>query len=155
MKKAMLSIGIAMCSIFSVSAQETAAPATPTSMAEIKFEKEVHDYGTVKQGANGVCEFKFKNTGKEPLIISSARGSCGCTVPEWPKEPIKPGESATIKVSYDTKRIGPINKSVTITSNARTEPNKVIRITGNVEAAPQPQPAFPANTREGAPVEKE
>ena len=154
MKKALLSIGMVMCSLFAVTAQEAAAPATPASLAEIKFEKEVHDYGTIKKGANGVCEFKFKNTGKEPLIISSARGSCGCTVPEWPKEPIKPGESASIKVSYDTQRVGPINKSVTITSNSKTEPNKVVRITGNIEDVPQ-QPAFPANTREGAPVEKQ
>ena len=82
-------------------------------------------------------EFKFTNTGTEPLIISNAKGSCGCTVPSWPKTPIKPGESAAIKVKYDSKRIGPINKSVTISSNASNEPTKVIRIKGMIEAAPQ------------------
>jgi hypothetical protein len=71
------------------------------------------------------------------LIISNAKGSCGCTVPEWPKEPIAPGAKATIKVKYDTKRPGAINKSVTITSNAVNEPTKVIRIKGNVLPAPE------------------
>jgi hypothetical protein len=102
--------------------------------ADVSFDKEVHDYGTVKQGGNGECEFKFTNTGTEPLIISDAKGSCGCTVPEWPKTPIKPGETASIKVKYDTKRVGPINKTVTVTSNATTEPTKVLRIKGTVEA---------------------
>jgi hypothetical protein len=102
--------------------------------AQISFEKEVHDYGTVKQGGNGECEFKFTNTGTEPLVISDAKGSCGCTVPEWPKTPIKPGESASVKVKYDTKRVGPINKTVTVTSNSVTDPTKQIRIKGTVEA---------------------
>lgn len=104
--------------------------------ATIDFEKEVHDYGTIKQHGDGACEFKFTNNGTEPLIISNARGSCGCTVPSWPKEPIAPGESSVIKVKYDTKRVGPINKSVTITSNAGDSPTTVIRIKGKVEAAP-------------------
>lgn len=102
--------------------------------AEVSFDKDVHDYGNVKQGGNGECEFKFTNTGTEPLIISDAKGSCGCTVPEWPKTPIKPGETASIKVKYDTKRVGPINKTVTVTSNATTEPTKTLRIKGTVEA---------------------
>ena len=108
-----------------------------TSGAQIDFKKEVHDYGTIEQGADGTCEFEFKNTGTAPLIIQTAKGSCGCTVPSYPKEPIAPGASATIKVKYDTNRVGPINKSVTITSNASNEPTKVIRIKGNVNAAPQ------------------
>ena len=62
----------------------------------------------------------FTNTGKEPLIIEKAKGSCGCTVPEWPKEPIAPGETAVIKINYDEKRVGPYTKSITITSNAKT-----------------------------------
>ena len=71
------------------------------------------------------------------MIISNAKGSCGCTVPEWPKEPIAPGAKGTIRVKYDTNRPGPINKSVTITSNALNEPNKVIRIKGEVGTAPE------------------
>ncbi|MEQ8324624.1 MAG: DUF1573 domain-containing protein [Vicingaceae bacterium] len=105
---------------------------------EISFETEVINYGDIEKGADGVREFKFTNVGKSPLIISNARGSCGCTVPTWPKEPIKPGESSVIKVKYDTNRPGPINKSVTITSNAKT-PTKVLRIKGNVQV-PQTSP---------------
>jgi len=70
------------------------------------------------------------------LIIANAVGSCGCTVPTWPKEPIAPGAKASITVKYDTKRTGAIDKSVTITSNAVDSPTKVIRIKGNVKAAP-------------------
>ncbi len=101
---------------------------------KIEFAEEVYDYGTVQQNGNGVHEFVFTNTGNAPLILSMAKGSCSCTVPSWPKEPIAPGESAVIKVKYDTKRVGAINKSVTITSNAVNAPTKVIRIKGNVEA---------------------
>lgn len=133
MKKALLSLAlIFLASTGAAIAQEVA------NGPKIEFEKEVHDYGTVKNGGNGECTFEFKNTGNAPLIISNAKGSCGCTVPSWPKEPIGPGETASIKVKYDTKRAGAINKSVTITSNATNEPTKVIRIKGNVEAAPAP-----------------
>lgn len=105
--------------------------------AKIDFAKETHDYGTVKYGADGTCTFEFKNTGNEPLIISNAKGSCGCTVPVWPKEPIAPGAKGVITVKYDTKRPGAINKMVTITSNAVNEPSKIIRIKGNVLPAPE------------------
>lgn len=99
--------------------------------AEITFETEVIDYGTINQNADGVRTFKFKNTGNAPLVISNARGSCGCTVPTWPKKPINPGETGDIKVKYATNRLGPINKSVTVSSNA-SEGTKVLRIKGNV-----------------------
>lgn len=112
--------------------------------AKIEFEKEIHDYGTIENGANGECTFEFTNTGNAPLIISNAKGSCGCTVPQWPKEPIAPGATAQIKVKYDTKRAGAINKSVTISSNATNEPTKVIRISGNVKA--KPTSGAPINT---------
>ena len=102
---------------------------------QISVDKDVHDYGTIKQGANGSCEFTITNTGSEPLIISRAKGSCGCTVPDWPKEPILPGTSAVMTVRYDTKRVGPINKSVTITSNASNAASKVVRIKGKVLAS--------------------
>lgn len=105
--------------------------------AKIYFAKETHDYGTIKNGADGSCTFEFKNTGNAPLIISNAKGSCGCTVPTWPKEPIAPGAKGVIVVKYDTKRAGAINKSVTITSNAVNEPNQIIRIKGNVLPAPE------------------
>ena len=101
---------------------------------EITFGFELFDYGTIKNGADGGCEFKFKNTGKEPLVIANARGSCGCTVPTWPKEPIMKGESGVIKVHYDTKRPGAFTKTVTIESNAKTN-SKVLTIKGLVEGS--------------------
>jgi hypothetical protein len=130
MKKLALSLGLLFLGAVAFTSNVNAQVAG----AEVSFDKEVHDYGNVKQGGNGECEFKFTNTGSEPLIISDAKGSCGCTVPEWPKTPIKPGETASIKVKYDTKRVGPINKTVTVTSNATTEPTKTLRIKGTVEA---------------------
>ncbi|MCB0476886.1 MAG: DUF1573 domain-containing protein [Crocinitomicaceae bacterium] len=137
MKKFILSLGLtAMAILFTgvVSAQ-TETPVVQSN-AKIEFDKDVHDYGTIDQGGNGECEFKLKNTGTEPLVIRNARGSCGCTVPTWPKEPIAPGASAVIKVKYDTKRVGVINKSVTVTSNASNEPTKILRIKGTVKGAP-------------------
>jgi len=127
----MLLAGATTISTSTVTAQEV------SNGAQISFEKETHDYGTIKNGANGTCTFEFKNTGNAPLILSNAKGSCGCTVPTWPKEPIAPGATAVISVKYDTKRQGAINKSVTITSNATNEPNKVIRIKGTVLPAPE------------------
>jgi hypothetical protein len=112
--------------------------------AKIEFNKETHDYGTIKNGADGSCVFEFTNTGDSPLIVSNAKGSCGCTVPEWPKEPIAPGAKGSIKVKYDTMRTGEINKSVTITSNAVNAADKVVFIKGTVlapETAPTPEPA--------------
>lgn len=133
-------------------AQENAAPAPNPNAAEITFENETHDYGTIKQGANGSYEFKFKNTGKEPLIISNAQGSCGCTVPSWPKEPILPGQGNVIKVTYDTKRVGPFTKTVTLTSNAKT-PSKIINIKGVVQEEPQEE-TFPGKkSADGSPFE--
>ena len=135
MKKILLSLmllaGATTISTSTVTAQEV------SNGAQISFDKETHDYGTIKNGANGTCTFEFKNTGNAPLILSNAKGSCGCTVPTWPKEPIAPGATGVISVKYDTKRQGAINKSVTITSNATNEPNKVIRIKGNVLPAPE------------------
>jgi hypothetical protein len=120
-----------------VAAQPIAPPAADNPNApEITFENDVHDYGTIKQAADGNCEFKFTNTGKEPLIISNAVGSCGCTVPTYPKEPILKGQSAVIKVHYDTKRVGAFTKNVTITSNAKTG-TKMLTIKGTVEATEQ------------------
>jgi hypothetical protein len=133
MKNAILSLGVLLLTTFAVDTVK--AQETPMGGAAIEFEKEVHDYGTMEQHGDGTCEFVFTNTGTAPLIISNAKGSCGCTVPSWPKDPIKPGASSSIKVKYDTKRIGPINKSVTITSNATEEPTKVIRIKGTITAA--------------------
>ncbi len=129
------------------------APTTPASLADIKMDKLTHDYGNIQQGANGECEFKFTNSGKEPLVITNCQGSCGCTVPQCPAEPILPGKSGVIKVKYDTNRPGAIYKTVTVNSNAKSG-NVVLTIKGNVEVKPVEE-AFPQNpTPAGAPVEK-
>jgi len=127
MKRLWISMSLVAASFFAF-AQEESNPNAPV----IKFEKETIDYGTITQGADGNREFQFTNEGKEPLIITKATGSCGCTVPTWPREPIAPGESGVIKVKYDTKRIGSFTKSVTINSNA-SNAVKVLRIKGVVK----------------------
>jgi archaellum component FlaG (FlaF/FlaG flagellin family) len=149
MKKVVTTLSIFICLGGSLSAQTTSSTSTPaqnapSSQAEIKFDSELHDFGTIPYAGNGTYEFKFKNTGKEPLIISNAQGSCGCTVPTYPQNvPIKPGETQIIKVTYDTKRPGNFTKTVTIHSNAKT-PEKVITIKGIVESAPAEE-SFPSN----------
>jgi len=137
MKKTLLTLFILASTVLVLNAQdkgEKKVQATEViETPEIVFEKELHDYGTIDQGANGNYEFKFSNTGKEPLIITNCKGSCGCTVPSWPKEPIKPGGTGAIKVTYDTKRVGAFSKTVTISSNAKSN-SKVISIKGVVNA---------------------
>ena len=83
------------------------------TFAEVKF-----DYGEIPFKGDGNCEFTFRNTGKTPLVLTHVKSTCGCTIPEWPSEPIKSGEQGIIRVSYDTQRVGTFNKSVYVYSNA-------------------------------------
>ena len=103
-----------------------------TGSPAFTFEKELHDFGQLVDGERVSYSFKFTNSGDAPLIISSAKGSCGCTVPNWPKDPIAPGESGTIDVTFNSSgRSGKQKKAVTLTAN--TNPNrKVINITSEV-----------------------
>jgi hypothetical protein len=101
------------------------------SGASAKFETIEIDYGTIDQGADGVRKFMFTNTGTDPLVIKNARGSCGCTVPTWPKEPVMPGETASIDVKYDTNRVGKFTKTVTLTTN-ETIGTRMLTIKGNI-----------------------
>lgn len=102
------------------------------------FEKEAHDFGTIIQGEKVSYKFKFTNTGASDLLITDAKGSCGCTVPEYPRTPVKPGQSGEIDVIFDsTGKIGQQNKKVTITAN--TIPNMLtLAINGVIE---EPVPA--------------
>ena len=102
------------------------------SQAEITFESEVIDYGTIKKGDDGVREFKFTNTGSSPLYITQVRSSCGCTIPKKPTDSIMPGVEEVIEVKYDTNRVGPIRKTITVSSNAVT-PVVALQIKGTVE----------------------
>ncbi len=130
MKKVILTLNIILIGILAT-AQEVSIK--NLNQAKIEFETEIIDYGTIKQNANGIREFNFTNVGNAPLIISNVQKSCGCTVPTWPKEPIKSGERSTIKVKYATDRIGIINKSVTIVSNAERS-SILLQIKGKVIA---------------------
>lgn len=100
---------------------------------QIKFDKETHDYGKIPLRGDGNCVFTFENTGNEPLVLTNVRAGCGCTVPQWPREPVLPGESAEIKVRYTTlNRPHTINKSIVVTSNSVTKNTVVLRIKGQV-----------------------
>ncbi|MNU78589.1 hypothetical protein D3C71_681820 [compost metagenome] len=105
---------------------------------QIEFVKDSHDYGTIENGVSGDCVFVFKNTGNAPLILENVKGSCSCTVPNWTKDPVLPGQTGEITVHYDTHNSGSINKSVTIASNAVNEAVKVVRIKGNVLPVKEP-----------------
>jgi len=100
-------------------------------VAKIEFKTEVIDYGTIEKGSNGVRVFEFTNTGDAPLIISSVRSTCGCTVPKKPEAPIMPGETGEIEVKYDTNRVNPIRKTITVISNADRS-TVALKIKGNV-----------------------
>jgi hypothetical protein len=152
MKKSILAIAL-FVSIASANAQDknqNPAPATnPVATPEnkngpeIKFDIEEYNFGTIKQGEKVTYDFAFVNSGKEPLIISEAHGSCGCTVPEWPKEPVAKGAKGNIHVEFNsTGKMGMQDKTVTITSNAKSG-SKVLHLKGNVEAPP---PAKDAET---------
>ncbi|KPK82937.1 MAG: hypothetical protein AMS27_13555 [Bacteroides sp. SM23_62_1] len=102
----------------------------------IKFDNNVYDFGTIDFGGEGICEFVFTNTGQVPLVLTNVKSSCGCTIPEWPHEPVKPGEKGKIRVSYDTYRIGVFSKSVTVYSNATNSPSSLY-IKGTVKPPEQ------------------
>ena len=101
--------------------------------AKIKFESLEINYGEISKGDNGVRIFKFTNIGSEPLIINKVYSSCGCTIPKKPSSPIDPGQDDEIQVKYDTNRVGPIRKTITVLSNAINSPTISLKITGNVE----------------------
>ena len=123
-------------------------PADDPNAAEITFEKELHDFGTIDYASDGNCEFKYTNTGKDPLLISQCNGSCGCTAPQCPKESILRGQSGIIKVHYDTKRPGPFTKTVTVQSNAKNG-TKVLTIKGVVRSQEQTDDQMPIRKDNG------
>ncbi|HLP49999.1 MAG TPA: DUF1573 domain-containing protein [Chitinophagales bacterium] len=122
-------------------APAAAKPANPNA-ARIVFKEETHNFAEVPEGPQVTYEFKFNNAGKEPLILSNVRASCGCTTPSWPKEPIMPGKDGAILVTYNTQgRPGPFNKSITINSNGEPA-DKIIYIKGEVVKA-EPEKSVP------------
>ncbi|TDS11589.1 uncharacterized protein DUF1573 [Maribacter caenipelagi] len=124
MKKIVLVLFVGLLG-FSLTAQDAAA--------KIEFKSETVDYGEIAKGSDGVRVFEFTNTGTAPLIVSKVSSSCGCTIPKKPEDPILPGKTGEIQVKYDTNRVGPIRKAITVISNADT-PTKVLKIKGEVKA---------------------
>jgi len=134
MKKIFLSLTLVFLAVCGINAQTQLVSGPAISVNE-----EVHDYGTIDYDSPGTYEFIVTNTGTEPLIISNCSGSCGCTVPTCDTNPVMPGEKSQIKVKYDTKRVGPFTKTVTVNSNATNEPSKILTIKGTVGANPAGQ----------------
>lgn len=122
-----------LCLVFATATFTMAQVEIPENGPQITFEKTTHDFGKIPFNGNGTYEFRFQNTGNEPLILSQPKSSCGCTVPEWPKKPILPGESEVIRVTYkNTNRPGNFNKYVTIFSNTKDNKDVKLYIKGTV-----------------------
>lgn len=139
MKKTLAILAFAFLGAFAVNAQDAAV-----SGPKMNFDVTTIDYGTIEKGGDPIRKFKFTNTGNEPLIVKTAKGSCGCTVPTYPKEPIMPGESNVIEVRYDTQRVGMFTKTVTLTTN-ETSDTHTLTIKGEVKAG-ETQETVPAST---------
>mgnify|MGYP005846438385 CR=1 FL=1 len=155
MKKTLTLLSFALVISATAFAQEktkTAAPAAnkevSTTAADVKkdgpamnFKFTEHNFGELEEGPKASVDFVFTNTGTKPLILTDVKASCGCTTPDWPKEPIAPGQTSKIKVEYNTQgRPGDFTKSITITSNESDQP-KMIYIKGKVKPASNPAAA--------------
>ncbi len=128
MKKSFITTMIIFVATFQVLSQEIATP-------KIAFEETVFNFDTIVQDGNGEHVFRFTNTGDAPLLITSAFSSCGCVVPEWPKEPIAPQANGSIRVKYNTSKIGPFTKVIVVKSNDEVTTKTVLRINGVVVEA--------------------
>lgn len=111
--------------------ETTSSTSTQTGFPKIAFDKTVHDFGDLKKGSKGEVEFEIKNEGTVDLVVIDAKASCGCTVPEPPKEPIKPGKSAKLKVVFSANSPGLQSKNVTLTTNTEAG-SEVLTIKANV-----------------------
>ncbi len=151
--KSLLSLVILCFSVGILFAQDAPATQTAPEVEEapleggpiMEFDATEVDYGTIEQNADPLRVFNFKNNGDQPLVIKHAKGSCGCTVPTYPKEPIMPGETGVIEVRYDTKRIGPFTKSVTLTTNEAAG-RRVLKIKGKVNKPAEQPASVPASS---------
>ena len=131
-----------------VNTTQASQPAVKTDSPVMSFDKTTHDFGTIKEGEKVTTKFSFTNTGKSDLIIVDARGSCGCTVPEYPKNtPIKPEDTQTITVSFDSSnKPGVQQKSVTLSANTASG-REMLRIKANVTPDPAKQKLRDAQSR--------
>jgi len=155
MKKLLLSLAL-VTGFTVVNAQNVIAVDAPkteeSTNVTIDFVSKVVDYGTIEHNADGARKFVFTNNGTEPLLIKNAKGSCGCTVPTWPREAIAPGATAEIGVKYATNRVGKFTKTITLTTNASKKP-VILTVKGEVSPAPKEE-TLPVRKTEGSPLEK-
>ncbi len=128
MKKLMLICAVVLGFAFTASAQDN-------QKAEFKFNEEKHDFGKIPQGKPVTTQFLFTNIGEEPLILTEVKPTCGCTIADYTKAPVKKGEQGIIKITYNAAVPGGFTKTIIVTSNART-PQKYLNIVGEVTAAP-------------------
>lgn len=113
------------------------ASAQTDNKAEFKFVEEKHDFGKVPQGKPVTTEFAYTNIGEAPLILTEVKPTCGCTIADYTKTPVKKGEKGTIKITYNAAVVAPFNKTIVVTSNAKT-PTKYLVIVGEVVASGTP-----------------
>jgi len=128
MKKILMVLAVILGFAFTASAQDN-------EKAEFKFNEEKHDFGKIPQGTPVTTVFEFTNIGKEPLILTEVRPTCGCTIADFTKTPVKSGEKGMIKITYNAAVASPFNKVIVVTSNAKT-PQKNLIIVGEVVAKP-------------------
>lgn len=114
------------------------------------FAAEAHDFGKVEQGKPVTHVFTFKNTGTAPIVVTDAVASCGCTKPSWSKEPVAPGQTGQVSATFNAAGMGPFNKTVTVTSNAKTS-TVYLTLKGEVvsKEAAEAAHASPASKKKG------
>jgi len=132
MKHLIITLSVCLIGISSYAQNEKIETKKKTKEPHIHFQETVHDFGTIAYAGDGTCAFTFRNTGKQPLILTNVRSSCGCTVPQWPKEPFKRRKQGTITIKYNTHIVGAFSKTIRVYSNASNSP-VVLTIKGKVE----------------------
>ena len=136
MKKFIL-LTVVLVSAIAFSVQSQTTPPVPGRGAGIQFPETSHDFGTIEEGTRATYEFEFTNTGDSALVLNNVQASCGCTVPTWPRQPIKPGQKDKITVVYNSAgRPGDFHKSITVTTNMKADGVKTLFIQGKVNPKP-------------------
>ena len=138
MKQVLFAFALVLVATAGFSQVSASAPAPKADMAVASFEAQTFDFGKIKQGVPATHEFTFTNTGSVPLIITNVQASCGCTTPDWSRDPILPGGKGFIKATYSAASVGAFTKSVSVTANVEGGMVQLL-IKGEVEAAAQPQ----------------
>jgi hypothetical protein len=139
------SILISLVFLITISCSEKSGDKAGRKAAKIDFKETIHDFGEIEFGGDGSFDFKFTNKGKSPLILENVRSTCGCTVPEWTREPVNPSDTGSIRVIYDTHRVGAFSKTLIIYSNAANSPIRIF-IKGRVLPSEE-NPADSAKTQ--------